>query len=120
MVSPRIQTTTLDATFAALAHPARRQILVRLRRGRARVTELAAPHDLSLPSVSRHLKVLEGAGLIQREREGKEFIFELIRRPGADALRWLERHQRFWDRQLEELERYAKTLSPKDDDGDDE
>ena len=81
---------------------------MRLRRGRARVTELAAPHDLALPSVSRHLKVLESAGLIRRERAGKEYLFELVRRPGDDALRWLERHQRFWELQLERLERYAE------------
>lgn len=80
------------------------------------MTELAASHDLSLPSVSRHLRVLEDAGLIRREREGKEFLFELVKRPGADALRWLERHQRFWDQQLDALESYAKTLPQKRDD----
>ena len=90
-------------------------MLTRLRRGRARVTDLAKQGDLSLPSVSRHIKVLEGAGLIRRERHRQEFVFELVRRPGENALEWLERHQQFWDQQMDQFERYSMKVAEEQD-----
>lgn len=99
----------LDKTFAALAHPTRRAILTRLASdGSASVTELAEPFDVSLMAVSKHLKVMEGAGLIRREKDGR------VRRcsfdPGsiATASRWIEMHRRFWTEQLDSLAAYLE------------
>lgn len=99
----------LDRTFAALAHPTRRAILTRLaREGAGSVTDLAEPFDVSLMAVSKHLKVMEEAGLVRREKDGR------VRRcsydPHAvDAARdWIEQHRRYWDRQLDSLARYLE------------
>jgi DNA-binding transcriptional ArsR family regulator len=87
----------LDATFAALADPTRRAILARLASGAASVTELAEPFAISQPAISRHLKVLERAGLISRSRDAQRRPRRLEARPLAEATAWLERYRRFWE-----------------------
>lgn len=101
---------TLDATFSALAHPTRRGILRQLQSGEASVGALAEPHGLSLPAVSRHLKVLEGAGLIARKVDGRFHRCRLV--PGAvdEAAAWLDSHRRFWSQQLDSLADYVGSL----------
>lgn len=98
----------LDATFSALADPTRRSILARLREGEATVGELAAPFDVSLPAISRHLRVLEEAGLVEREKEGRMHRIRLVARPMGDALEWMARTGRFWEAQLDSLERFPR------------
>src|SRR5947199_10619263 len=88
----------LDTTFAALAHPARRAILARLASGEASVTELAEPFAMSQPAISKHLKVLERAGLVSRGRDAQRRPRRLEVQPLADATEWLERHRRVSDR----------------------
>ena len=88
----------LSATFAALADPTRRAILARLVEGESSVTELAEPFDMSLPAISRHLKVLERAGLIARGREAQWRPCRLEAGPLKDASRWLEEYRRFWSK----------------------
>jgi DNA-binding transcriptional ArsR family regulator len=101
----------LDATFAALAHPVRRDILVRLRGGATPVTGLAASYRLSLPSISRHLDVLERAGLVSRTAEGRTRLCTVA--PGAldDALAWLGEHRRFWAGSLDSLAAHLERLA---------
>ena len=96
----------LDLAFAALAHPARRAIVHRLSRGPLRVTDLAAPFPISLNAVSKHLKVLEEAGLVSRRRAGREH--RLLLRPGPlrAVARWTSRYQRFWNERLDALENF--------------
>ena len=96
----------LDRTFAALAHPARRAILHRLSAGPLTVTEVAAPHRISLAAVSKHLDVLEDAGLVRRRREGREQRCSLVGEPLADVARWTEQYRGFWEQQLGALSRY--------------
>lgn len=107
-------TDQLSATFAALADPTRRAILARLAEGEASVNELAAPFDISLPAVSRHLKVLEAAGLISRSREAQVRPCKLE----ADALKrahsWIEPYRRFWDASFERLDEYLAELQAQD------
>ncbi len=98
----------LDTTFSALADPTRRAILARLARGDATVGELAAPFDISLPAISRHLRVLEEASLIESEREGQHRRCKL--RPAAlmKANEWLSFHTRFWSGTLDKLDKHLK------------
>ncbi len=96
----------LDRVFAALADPTRRRILERLAEGQTRVTRLAKPFSMSLPAVSKHLRVLEGAGLLRRHRHGREHHLELEAQPMREALRWMERYRRFWEGSLEALADY--------------
>ena len=103
----------LSLTFAALADPTRRAILARLARGPAAVTELAAPFDMSLPAVSKHLKVLERAGLIERGREAQWRPCELKARPLKDAADWVERYRTFWEERLDRLDEYLRELQQK-------
>jgi DNA-binding transcriptional ArsR family regulator len=98
----------LDRTFAALSHPARRRILERLAGGRSRVCRLAAPFAMSLPAVSKHLRVLERAGLIKRHRHGREHLLDLDAAPLRDALAWMERYRRFWEGSLAALADYLE------------
>ena len=100
----------LSATFAALADPTRRAILARLALGETSVTELAEPFDMSLPAVSKHLKVLERAGLIARGREAqwRPCRIELNALKGVDD--WLEEYRRLWEQRLDRLEDYLRTL----------
>lgn len=103
----------LSLTFGALADPTRRAILARLARGPAAVTELAAPFDMSLPAVSKHLKVLERAGLIERGREAQWRPCELKARPLKDAADWVERYRTFWEERLDRLDEYLRELQQK-------
>jgi len=94
---------TLSLTFSALADPTRRAILDRLRRGVATVSELAEPFSVSLPAISRHLKVLEAAGLIRREKEAQWRRCHLSADPLQDASRWVEQYRAFWDERFDRL-----------------
>jgi DNA-binding transcriptional ArsR family regulator len=98
----------LSATFAALADPTRRAILSRLARGEVSVGDLAKPFDISLPAISRHLKVLEHAGLIEREVDAQWRLCRLKGRPLREAHGWLERYRRFWEESLERLVDYLE------------
>jgi len=94
----------LDATFAALADPTRRAILARLATGEASVNELAEPFAMSQPAISKHLKVLERAGLISRRRDSQRRPCRLEAGPLADATEWLVRYRRFWEDSFERLD----------------
>jgi len=94
----------LDATFAALADPTRRAILARLAKGDASVSELAEPFAMSQPAISKHLKVLERAGLISRGREAQRRPRRLEARPLREATQWLENYRRFWEAQFGRLD----------------
>jgi DNA-binding transcriptional ArsR family regulator len=109
----------LDATFAALADPTRRAILARLASGEASVTELAEPFKMTQPAISKHLKVLERAGLISRGRDAQRRPRRLEAKPLAEATVWLERYRRFWegnyrrlDALLEEMKTQRKKRGP--------
>jgi DNA-binding transcriptional ArsR family regulator len=104
----------LSATFAALADPTRRAILARLALGEASVTALAEPFEMSLPAVSKHLKVLERAGLIVRGREAQWRPCKLESAPLKDATEWLETYRRFWDASLDRLDNYLRELQAKE------
>ena len=99
-----MQQARLDATFAALADPTRRAILARLAVGEASVTELARPFAMSQPAISKHLKVLERAGLVSRGRDAQRRPRRLEARPLAQATRWLERYRRLWERRFRRLD----------------
>ncbi len=96
----------LDHTFAALSDPTRRAILARLAEGEASVTELAEPFDISLPAISKHLRVLEKAGLIKRTKHGRVHRLCLIAEPLRNAATWIAFYQSFWDGQLDALATY--------------
>lgn len=111
----------LSATFAALADPTRRAILTRLAAGEATVTELAAPFAMSLPAVSRHLKVLERAGLITRGREAQWRPCRLEVEPLREVAGWVEQYRRFWDEGFERLDEYLiELLQPETNHGESE
>jgi DNA-binding transcriptional ArsR family regulator len=101
---------SLSSTFAALADPTRRAILARLAEGEATVTELAAPFTMSLPAVSKHLKVLERAGLIERGRTGQWRPCRLAAGPLRDAAAWMEPYRRFWEETYARLDDYLKEM----------
>jgi DNA-binding transcriptional ArsR family regulator len=100
----------LSATLFALSDPTRRGLLARLTQGDASVGELAAPYDMSLAAISKHLKVLEGAGLISRSREAQWRPCHLEAEPLKDAWAWLDDYRRFWDRSLDLLGRHLETM----------
>jgi DNA-binding transcriptional ArsR family regulator len=100
----------LDRTFAALADPTRRRILERLARGDRCVTDLARPYAMSLPAVSKHLRVLENAGLIRRRRRGRVHSLKLEAAPMQQAQEWIEEYRRFWEGSLDRLDEYLKEL----------
>ena len=104
----------LSSTFAALADPTRRAILARLAVGEASVTELAAPFEMSLPAISKHLKVLERAGLIARGREAQWRPCRLKAGPLKDAAEWLEHYRRFWEQSFDRLNDYLRKLQRKE------
>lgn len=95
----------LDRTLLALADPTRRAILNRLSRGEARVTDLAAPFDISLNSVSKHIRMLERARLVRRRRAGREHILSFDPRPLDELAEWIESKRTFWTARLDDLER---------------
>jgi DNA-binding transcriptional ArsR family regulator len=94
----------LDATLMALADPTRRAILARLRRGPARVTDVARPFRISLNSVSKHIRILERAKLVKRRVSGREHVLSFDPRPLGEAEAWIQAHRSFWNEQLDELE----------------
>ena len=100
----------LDATFAALADPTRRAILARLVTGEASVNELARPFDMSQPAISKHLKVLEGAGLISRGRDAQRRPCRLSAQPLADANEWLERYRKIWEANFARLDNLLEEM----------
>ena len=104
----------LSTTFSALADPTRRAILARLITGEASVTELAVPFDMSLPAVSKHLKVLERAGLITRSREAQWRPCRLQAGPLKDAAAWLEHYRCFWEQSFDRLGDYLDELQGKE------
>ncbi len=101
----------LDGTFAALSDPTRRAILAQLAKGEAQAGDLAAPFSISLPAVSKHLKVLEKAQLIRRRRAGRTHLFTVNPRPLKMAVSWVEQYRGFWEQQLGGLERYLESTS---------
>jgi DNA-binding transcriptional ArsR family regulator len=103
-------TDTLDRTFAALADPTRRAILARLASGQASVTELAAPFSMSLPAVSKHLKVLERAGLVARGRRAQWRPAELQAEPLHEVADWLADYRRFWEERLDRFDEYLRAV----------
>ena len=107
-------TDRLSSTFAALADPTRRAILARLASGETSVTELAEPFDMSLPAVSKHLKVLERAGLISRGREAQWRPCRIEPTALKSVDDWLERYRRFWDESLDRLDTYLMELQAKE------
>src|SRR6266478_2066012 len=108
-----MSTDSLSATFAALADPTRRAILARLVSGEASVTELAAPFEMSMPAISKHLKVLEHAGLIARGREAQWRPCRLEAAPLKDAADWLEHYRRFWEQSFDRLDDYLREVQKK-------
>lgn len=103
----------LDSVFAALADPTRRAILSRLAKGERSVTELAEPFDMSMPAVSKHLKVLERAGLIERGREAQYRPCKLNAEPLKDVAGWVERYRRHWEESFDRLDDYLSELQNK-------
>jgi DNA-binding transcriptional ArsR family regulator len=113
-----MSTDHLSTTFAALADPTRRAILARLAVGEASVTELGAPFDMSLPAVSKHLKVLERAGLITRGRAAQWRPCQLKPETLKGIDDWLEAYRRLWNKRLDRLDDYLRELQAKGEDGD--
>ena len=112
-----MQTDPLSAKFAALADPTRRAILARLCEGEASVNDLAEPFDMSLPAVSKHLKVLEKAGLISRGREAQWRPARLEPMALKGVAEWLEQYRRYWDASFDRLDAYLKKIQKGDDRG---
>jgi DNA-binding transcriptional ArsR family regulator len=104
----------LDLVFAALADPTRRAILARLAAGEATVNELVAPFELSQPTISKHLKVLERAGLVSRGRDAQFRPVRLNAAPLAGAAQWLGDYRRFWEESFDQLDEYVKDLMQKE------
>jgi len=103
----------LNLTFAALADPTRRAILGQLARSEYSVTELAEPHDMSLPAISKHLGVLERSGLIERGRDAQWRPCRLKAAPLKEAVDWLENYRRHWEQRLDRLDEYLQELQAK-------
>lgn len=98
----------LDLAFGALAHPIRRGILARLSTGEATIAELAKPFKVSAPAISKHMKILEEAGLLSRQKKGREHHCTLEQKQMKEAQEWIEAHRKFWNDKLDSLERYLK------------
>ena len=107
----------LSLTFSALADPTRRAILERLGRGEASVSELTEPFDISMPAISRHLKVLEQAGLVARTRQAQWRPVQLNAAPLAEVSGWVERYRRHWDRNFDRMDAYLNELQKGNSDG---
>ena len=105
---------TLDSVFAALADPTRRAILARLAHGEASVNEIAAPFEMSQPAVSKHLRVLEKAGLVERDIDRQRRPARLNAGPMAEAVRWLEEFRRFWSSSFDQLDDLLEELKKAD------
>ena len=104
----------LDRTFAALADPTRRRILEHLAGGDHCVTDLARPYRMSLPAVSKHLRVLENAGLVRRKRDGRVHRLKLEAKPMQQAQAWIEEYRKFWEASFDRLDEYLKELQSKE------
>jgi DNA-binding transcriptional ArsR family regulator len=116
----RMATDPLSTTFAALADPTRRAILARLVRGPATVKELAAPFEISGPAVSKHLRVLERAGLVSRRRDAQRRPRRLRAAPLKDVVEWAEEYRRFWDESYARLDAYLDLMKEREkEDGND-
>ena len=111
-----MQTDTLSTTFAALADPTRRAILARLAEGEATVKELSAPFAMSGPAISKHLRVLERAGLIARGREAQWRPCRLEAAPLKEVAEWTEGYRQFWDASFDRLDQYLKQMKQKEKD----
>jgi DNA-binding transcriptional ArsR family regulator len=109
----------LTTVFFALADPTRRAILARLVQGEASGTELARPSSISVPAISKHLRVLEHAELILHRKEGRTHRFRLAARPLKEAAAWLEHYRHFWEAQLDSLDTYLQVTSEEEQDNDD-
>ncbi|MGH9747758.1 MAG: ArsR/SmtB family transcription factor [Candidatus Acidiferrales bacterium] len=107
-------TPALDATFAALSDATRRGILAQLARGEASISDLAAPYDMSLPAVSKHLRVLERAKLVERRKDGRVHRCRLVAEPMKCAAEWIEKYRQFWERQFDSLARYLESSQEKE------
>ena len=105
--------TQLDLTFAALADPTRRAILTRLAKGDVSVGELAKPFEISLPAVSKHLRVLQRAGLLTQDPQGRVRRCKLQAAPMREASEWIQHYRRFWTRQLDALAEFVEAEGPK-------
>jgi DNA-binding transcriptional ArsR family regulator len=110
----------LDRTFGALADPTRRRILAQLAKGEGCVTDLARPHAMSLAAVSKHLIVLEKAGLVKRRRNGRVHSLALEAEPMREARAWIDRYRKFWEGNLDQFEKYLEKLQTKQTKGDDD
>ena len=108
------QSRLLDRTFAALADPTRRRILAQLANGEECVTDLARPHAISLAAVSKHVIVLEKAGLVRRRRQGRVHSLTLEAKPMREAQAWIDRYRRFWEGNLDQFEKYLDQLQTKE------
>jgi len=108
-----MQPDRLSSTFAALADPTRRAILARLAQGETSVTELAQPFRISLPAVSKHLKVLERAGLVERGREAQWRPCRLVPEPLRDAADWVTQYRKFWEGSMDRLDNYLREIQGK-------
>ncbi|HUA36934.1 MAG TPA: metalloregulator ArsR/SmtB family transcription factor [Candidatus Sulfopaludibacter sp.] len=104
----------LDRTFGALADPTRRRILEHLAGGDRCVTDLARPYRMSLPAVSKHLRVLENAGLVRRKRDGRVHRLKLEAKPMQQAQAWIEEYRRFWEASFDRLDEYLQQLQTKE------
>ena len=113
----RMSPDQLDAAFSALADPTRRAILARLALGETTVNELAAPFDISLPGISKHLKVLENAGLISRSREAQFRPCKLEVAPLKEVSDWVEAYRKLWEERFDRLDDYLKQLQEKEEKG---
>jgi DNA-binding transcriptional ArsR family regulator len=109
-----MNTSTLDSTFAALADPTRRAILGRLALGETSVKELAEPFEMTMPAISKHLRVLERAGLISRGREAQWRPCRLNAAPLEDASIWIDEYRRFWEQSFDRLDDYLKKLQARE------
>jgi DNA-binding transcriptional ArsR family regulator len=110
----KYESSMLDRTFAALADPTRRSILANLAEGERCVTDLAKPHRMTLPAISKHLRVLEKAGLVCRRRRGRVHQLKLEAKPMQEAQQWIEHYRRFWEESLDRLDTYLKELQSKE------
>ena len=104
----------LDRTFGALADPTRRRILEHLAGGDRCVTDLARPYRMSLPAVSKHLRVLESAGLVRRKRDGRVHRLKLEARPMQQAQAWIEEYRKFWEAGFDRLDAYLEQIQTKE------
>ena len=118
-VKDRVAQERLDGIFTALADPTRRAIIARLARGEASVNELAAPFEMSLPAVSKHLKVLERAGLVERGRDRQRRPARLVGDPLKEVAEWTDGYRRFWEESYDRLDEYLEELQDRGREKDD-